>query len=988
MRVHRSTRTAVSAAAVGLVVGALSLSGLPAHAASPSGAFARGAVGAGAHVAPAARSDAGPGPRVLTTPAGLPLARPAGLPRDASPAAVATAVVTARAAQLGVRGSLRTGSVPAALGGGSVVRLEQTFDGVPVVGGEVVVDVDAEGRTRSAISETLPGAVPSTSPRLTREWAEAAIGRLIAKHAGRAVGDLAVATPTLALYDPAMLGAPAPPGVSGARLVWRSEVTGRSDLGLRRLVLLDAQNGKTALHLDLINRAGNRQVCDAGGLDRYVPCLAANYVANPGSSPVDDVRKAYDYAGQTYDFYRDVLGRNSIDGAGMTILSTVDYCPTGETCPYPNAFWNGTQMVYGATYAAADDVVAHELTHGVTEKINGLFYYFQSGAINESLSDIFGEFVDLSYGPDLPEDRWKMGEDLPTGAIRDMQDPGLFGDPDSTDSPNWDANLITEDENFDSGGVHGNSGVGNKFAYLLTDGDTVDGVTVAGVGIAAAAKVIYRASQTMTSATDYRGFAAALRTACTALQSDPDVDAGTCVSVNAAITAVKMDSVPTSVPVATPALCPAGSVSATRWADSMTNPSSGLWSAKRILKDKSGRSWPLWYYSDRDTIYGPRTAYRYGTEKPPASANLWGDDPGVLPFATDSRITMRTGFTVPTGTSYLRITHAFGFETSTVGIGQPKNFDGGVVEYSVDGGSTWKDAGPLMAGAGNNGYGFNTALARGGTRIVRDRGNPLAGRSAFTWQSQGYVTTRATLSSLAGKKVKFRFRIGADKSGGDYGWFIDRVSAYSCVPLLQLSSPRSVVTGPTSLTWAPNDRSSRTVTTYRVATAPFGRPLSAFGSPRTASSSRTLPVPLTTNGTTCVSVTSRDVGTGLTSSAARCLTSPVDDRSMTASSGWTKQSSKGAFAKTLRVATKKGASLRLRGARGGHVTVLARAVKNGGKVGVYVDGRKIATLSLSAKRTAAKRFDYAVAGLVGGTVRLKVLTSGKPVTIDAVGVRP
>ena len=67
-----------------------------------------------------------------------------------------------------------------------------------------------------------------------------------------------------------------------------------------------------------------------------------------------------------------------------------------------------------------------------------------------------------------------------------------------------------------------------------------------------------------------------------------------------------------------------------------------------------------------------------------------------------------------------------------------------------------------MAGTGNNGYGFNTGLARGGSTLSSGFANPLAGRAAFTWQSQGYVTSRATLSSLAGKSVKFRFRIGAD----------------------------------------------------------------------------------------------------------------------------------------------------------------------------------------------------------------------------------
>ncbi len=85
------------------------------------------------------------------------------------------------------------------------------------------------------------------------------------------------------------------------------------------------------------------------------------------------------------------------------LKSTVRWIPEncGSDCPggkYPNAFWDDTQMVYGADYASADDVVGHELSHGFTHFTSGLFYYYQSGAINESLSDIFGEFIDQSNG--------------------------------------------------------------------------------------------------------------------------------------------------------------------------------------------------------------------------------------------------------------------------------------------------------------------------------------------------------------------------------------------------------------------------------------------------------------------------------------------------------------------------------------------------------------------------------------------------------------
>ena len=121
-------------------------------------------------------------------------------------------------------------------------------------------------------------------------------------------------------------------------------------------------------------------------------------------------------------------------------------------------------MVYGDVhgYPLADDVVAHELTHGVTQYTSNLFYYYQSGAINESLSDVFGEFVDQTNGRgnDIPSVRWLMGEDVARlGAIRNMQNPPAFGDPDRMTSAFYYRGAD------DNGGVHTNSGVNNKAAY-------------------------------------------------------------------------------------------------------------------------------------------------------------------------------------------------------------------------------------------------------------------------------------------------------------------------------------------------------------------------------------------------------------------------------------------------------------------------------------------------------------------------------------------
>lgn len=140
-----------------------------------------------------------------------------------------------------------------------------------------------------------------------------------------------------------------------------------------------------------------RTVFDAGHKKK----LPGKLVRSEGSAPVKNdktVNEAYDSAGTTYDFYFEVLKRNSIDGRGLRIDSSVHYAQK-----FNNAFWNGRQMVYGdgdgklfLGFAGAIDVVAHELTHGVTQYTvpgGGLVYDDQSGALNESISDVFGSVV-------------------------------------------------------------------------------------------------------------------------------------------------------------------------------------------------------------------------------------------------------------------------------------------------------------------------------------------------------------------------------------------------------------------------------------------------------------------------------------------------------------------------------------------------------------------------------------------------------------------
>ncbi len=213
------------------------------------------------------------------------------------------------------------------------------------------------------------------------------------------------------------------------------------------------------------------------------------------ASTVADANNAYEYLGQTWQFYNLNHGRDSIDGRGTNLSATVRRCWADAACPWPNAAWFQGRMYFGAGWAT-DDVTGHELTHGVTEFESGLIYSQVSGAINESFSDIWGEFIDLGNGAgdDSPGARWLIGEDLARGALRSMQYPTNYNCADRLGSPLY----YTGTEDF--GGVHWNSGVNNKLCYLLTDGDTFNGQTVYGMGIPTVADLYYEVNVNLLTA--------------------------------------------------------------------------------------------------------------------------------------------------------------------------------------------------------------------------------------------------------------------------------------------------------------------------------------------------------------------------------------------------------------------------------------------------------------------------------------------------------
>ncbi len=465
---------------------------------------------------------------------------------DSSPEAIARAFLASprsRVSSPDAATELVLTSVSPSAANGTVVRFGQKVDGVPVFGAEVLVDLTASGDVRSAASESLPGSAPDSKSSITPAQASSAALDDVARSTGAPVASLHASAAQPWIFDARILGMSGP---SRATLVWRTEVTGSAGRSVNRLVLVDADTGTVTLDLDQIENARNRQVCDANHTSSQVPCTDPARTEGSAPSAIADLDAAYDFSGDTYDFFFTRFGRDSMDNQGMPLVSTVRYCE-GSDCPFANAYWDGVQMVYGDGYAI-DDVVAHELTHGVTEHMSDLIYYGQSGAINESLSDTFGEFVDLtnSGGTDTPSARWQLGEDLPgTGALRNMADPPLFGDPDRMGSP------LYYNGSSDNAGVHTNSGVGNKLAYLLTDGGTFNGRTVTGLGLTKAPLIIYWAANLLTASSDYQGYGNALQASCASLVGTSGITEDDCAQVETAARAVEI------IPTYTAPLAPA-----------------------------------------------------------------------------------------------------------------------------------------------------------------------------------------------------------------------------------------------------------------------------------------------------------------------------------------------------------------------------------------------------------------------------------------------
>ncbi len=266
-------------------------------------------------------------------------------------------------------------------------------------------------------------------------------------------------------------------------------------------------------------------------LNRYVFAGSAQRTEGGATSSNQKVNTAYDALGTTWEYFSTKLGRDSFDDRGSMIQASL--------VNLNNCGWNGQSIECGVRYVALD-VLAHEFAHGVTQNTAGLIYEDEPGAMNEGLSDTFAAAIDA--------DDWLMGEESDAGALRSLQNPPQFRNPDSQVSQYYYCG------GNQSALVHTNSGVLNKAFYLMSEGGSHNNCQNQGIGRDAAAVILYKTITTHLKYkinSQYLDMYNGINTSCGDIYG---ASSATCANVKVALEAVMMDK---------PSRCNGGSTSTT-----------------------------------------------------------------------------------------------------------------------------------------------------------------------------------------------------------------------------------------------------------------------------------------------------------------------------------------------------------------------------------------------------------------------------------------
>ena len=409
------------------------------------------------------------------------------------------------------------------------IRMQQTFQGLPVVGGELIVHMTGDS-VIGISGHFVPDINVPTQPTLSREVLQQVALRRIADDAGKHARVESIGAPIVFVDDDDNASLAVPVQVS---------YIGKQGVQIDDLYV-DANAGYIVGVRPRVMRARVRKVYDA---HQSCSVLPGTYLFGEGGTSSDSVAvAAYTNTGKTYDFYKAIFNRDSYDNAGASIVSSVHFRFGGDTvCDPNNSAWFDSykQIAFGdgdegffSPLARALDITAHELTHAVTARTAALAEQSQSGALNESMSDALGESAECwSQGAC----DWTIGESVYTptisgDALRYLYDPAKDGVSADYFPTRLYASGCTPADSNDYCGVHDNAGIGNLAFYLLAHGGRhprgKTNISVAGVGTDKAQHIWYRALTVyMTSSTNFAG----ARTA--TAHAAADLYRGSCSSV-------------------------------------------------------------------------------------------------------------------------------------------------------------------------------------------------------------------------------------------------------------------------------------------------------------------------------------------------------------------------------------------------------------------------------------------------------------------------
>jgi len=682
---------------------------------------------------------------------------------------------------------LRVGRVEVDDLGMQHVFFDQYFDGLEVVGADLVVHLNGSGVT--AVNGTfVPDVAVTTTPAIVADVA--GVPAVKAANAEYDRSDLSITVADLVVHRIGLVEG----YVGDTVLAWRFEVAsaGRE---IAEQVIVDATTGVVVGQWPLVAHAKERAVYTP----EYNPNAPQAGRVRDDATPIEllgPIEDLYRWTGDVYDLFSNGFGRDSFDGEGAEMISVL---LVNQACP--NAYWNSTTTNYCPGFAL-DDVVAHEWGHAYTERTHGLIYGFQSGALNEAYSDIWGETVDLLNGEDgnggadndnnsdTGGQRWAMGEDLDPvqgaafgadNGLRDMWNPRRLGYPEQIECPEYHCALS------DKGGVHTNSGVANHTYAMLVDGKTFaptlddrerSDITVEGIGFNRAAAIYWRAQSVyQTPITQFREHADSLVAACNDLigaelndlvtgeVAAEVITSADCEQVVKATTATGMltlDGDPCGFEPFfrhdVPEVCDEAEIAFSEDFESGL----GAWTQgqNNVFVDHPGYEWETAteYPDPHEGQAAFARDYDQGSCNPLAndrSGQFWLESPDVA---------------VPSsGTPLLRFDHLFSTESA---------FDGGNVMMSVNGGA-------FVALTPDN-YVVH-APDRQFDALADQNTSPKAGEWAFQGGGlgqaiSGWGTSLIDLSTVAsgGDTIRFRLDFGQDGCGGALGWYVDNILVYAC----------------------------------------------------------------------------------------------------------------------------------------------------------------------------------------------------------------